>query len=98
VPLSQRRSKTSWAALGRVLQQAGRDGILPLLSTEETSAVLSLDLGSLLRDRREHTGPSPTKVCKENESTGEKERLKGLGLFFLEKRRLRGILSVCINT
>lgn len=40
----------------------------------------------------------PTEMIKSLEHVSYEERLGKLGLFGLEKRRLRGILSLCINT
>lgn len=39
-----------------------------------------------------------TKVMKRLEDLSYEKRLRELGLFNLEKRRLRGFLSVCVNT
>jgi len=39
-----------------------------------------------------------TKMMKGRENVSYEERLRQLGLFSLEERRLAGILSVCTNT
>lgn len=101
VPLTQRTSAASWAAIE--LLPAGNEGEpSPLLSAGETYLEFCVQclvpkckrnmdvLGQVQwRDR---------KMMKGLEKLSYKGRLSELGLLSLQKRRLRGNLSVCINS
>lgn len=66
----------------------------PLLSTSESSTAGMLC--PLLGSSRQTQGKEP--FCKGKEPLSYEKRLRGLGLFVLKKRRLRGFLLICINT
>ena len=73
----------------------------PLLRAgEDTSGVPDPALGSPVQDRHgllEQVQQRARKMIKDLERFLYGERMRGLGLSILEKGRLRGILSMCIN-
>jgi len=63
--------------------------------------VLGPLLGHQVHERHGATGESPVKgrsMIKGWECLSYEEGLRELGLLSLEKRRLRGILSMCVNS
>ena len=87
----QRRPTASWDALGRL-----KEVIFPLSSASEV-----LVLGSPVQKKQdilEWVQERDIKMIKGLEHFLCEEGLRELGLFSLEKRRLRGILSMYVNT
>lgn len=74
----------------------------PLLRTgEATPGVPRPVLGSAVQETHGHAEEYPTKVNKDDRNLGHvscEERLRQLGLFNLEMRMLRMILSMYIST
>lgn len=79
-----------------------RELILPHCSAEETplECCVQCCAPQYKRDMNKLEGVQQraTKVIKGLEHLLYEERLSHLGLFSLDKRRLKGLLSVCINT
>lgn len=66
----------------------------PLLSTSESSTIWNAVFCSGLPNTRQ----TLVNTTKGKEPLSYEKRLRGLGLFVLKKRRLRGFLLICINT
>lgn len=62
---------------------------------QDTSEVLGPGLGSLVEETHEHAVENPTKgwTIKDLEHLMSEERLRKLGLFSLENRRLKRVIS-----
>lgn len=89
------RLEVLWAPLGGVLQLVEGSNPSPLLRTDEaTPEVPCPVLGSTVQKTRGHAGEHPAKVNKDDRNLGHlpyEERLRELGQFKLEMRRLRMI-------
>lgn len=97
-PLQKRRPILPWGTWGKILVQV--HGLSPLLSTS------SVVYGMLQYKRHGHTGHTLAKGHEDAEGSGvsclwwkAKEAVAAVqGLFSLEKRKLKKILSMYVNT
>ena len=97
VPLQQSRPTASWLACALSANEGG--DLSPLFSICETTPGVVLSAPQYIRDMDiwERVQWKATKMSEGLEHLSYEEMLKQLGLFSLDKRRLRGILSMCTN-
>lgn len=83
-------------------QQVKGGDLPPLLNTAETHQECCVQCWAPWYKRDtgilEQVQPRVMKMTEEFEHPSYEERLRELGVFCLEKRRLREILSTCVNT
>ena len=97
--LAAQKANSILGCINRGWQQGdGRD--CPLCSAEDPPAALCPDLGSPAQEGHRAVGVGPeeaTKMIRKLEHLSHEERLRELGLFSLEKRRLQEDLSVAFQ-
>ena len=102
MPLCQRRPKASWAASGRALPAGQGGDPSPLLSTGET-ALESWVQSWAPQCKRDRDIPEqvPPKGHEDGYELGAPDiqvvRVREPGLFSLERRKLKGVLPMCVN-